>query len=63
MKKGSSARRCHECGKIVMWAIPTGESVLGIRLMKAKCLECYGGNDGIGYICKECKERKEKGGR
>ena len=59
MKKGSSARKCHICGKTVMWLIPTGKSYLGIREMKSKTLECYGGNDGKGYVCIDCKNRKE----
>lgn len=60
MKKGSKARHCHICGKTVMWLIPTGEIVLGIRTMKAKTLPEYGGNDGKGYVCKECMERAKK---
>ena len=57
MKKGSSYRFCHICGEKVMLMTPTGEEILGLRVMKSKCLPNYGGNDGKGYICKKCKEK------
>lgn len=60
MKKGSSARHCRCCGKIVAWAIPTGETILGIRMMEMRFLpDCALPFTGKGYICKACKEKEK----
>ena len=62
MVKGSKARHCHVCRRIVSWAVPTGKSYLGIREMRMNTLPCYGGNDGKGYICLDCKAEQAKKG-
>ena len=58
MKKGAKARKCHICGKIVMWVIPQEVTPFCV-LCEAKNTKDYGGNDGKGYICKECKAKQE----
>ena len=54
MKKGSSARKCRVCGKVIAWVYPTGESVLGIRTMGIDTKPDFA-TDNKGYICKACK--------
>lgn len=33
MKKGSSARKCGRCNRIVFWSIPDGKPILGLVQM------------------------------
>lgn len=58
MKRGSSARHCHVCRKIIGWSIPTG-SIGIIGTAEMKWLPAYGGYDSKGYLCKDCKKKKE----
>lgn len=58
MEKGSKARRCRCCGKIVAWCVPTGENILGIRFGEMRFLP-DGLTDNKGYICKACKEKEQ----
>lgn len=58
MKKGSRSRKCHICGEIVAWSIPTGENILGFPIANMIFLPNYGGNDRKGYVCKKCWEAK-----
>ena len=57
MKKGSSARKCRCCGKVVGWIVPTGKDILGIRVCEFKPTKDLSVNRH-GYICKECDTKQ-----
>ena len=64
MVKGSRARKCHICHKIVGYSVP--EKSLSMepftfifRTAKMQWNDSYGGHDGTGYICKDCAAARE----
>lgn len=57
MKKGSRARKCHICGKIIGWSIPT-KRLFGIQECRMEWKD-YGGHDEKGYLCKQCAKGRK----
>lgn len=57
MKKGSSARKCRVCGKVIAWIYPKGKDAFGIPDMGIDYKPDFA-TDGKGYICKQCKEER-----
>lgn len=54
MKKGSKARKCSQCGQVVLWIIP-GKPVLGIQFCTTKTVKPFSVRSGIpGYCCDDC---------
>ena len=60
MKKGSSARKCVRCNRIVFWSVPDGNPILGLVQMCTvkKVLDhrfIKENPDGSGhYYCMDC---------
>jgi len=60
MKKGSSARKCGRCHRIVWWSVPDGKPILGLVQMSTvkKVLDyrfVKENKDGSGhYYCMDC---------
>ena len=64
MKKGSRARHCASCGRIVFWVVPTGEQYLGIHVCEQKTVlpwKYISGKPYGRYVCKDCLSRIESG--
>ena len=60
MKKGSSARKCGRCKRIVWWSIPDGKPILGLmQPCKMKTVRDYRyvkekGEPYGHYYCMDC---------
>lgn len=64
MIKGSKARKCKQCGKLLFWIVPD-KSVLGIQSSRAEHVNDfrflrYKGEERGRYLCMDCYNKADK---